>query len=155
MARKRSKSKLVMAPLGRRGFANRLPFSETKRAMIGHGRPASFALALARAALILCACLVNSGAAQNPPPAEPTQLRITWGGGDPVRWVGRIGVDEGTISNLKMLEAEPDAVGSIWLEEGRLHIRSLSAHKVDSIEVTSQVGPATKLQIDLAADDAG
>jgi hypothetical protein len=123
--------------------------------MIGHGRPASFALALACAAIVLCACLVNSVTAQNPPPAEPTQLRITWGGGDPVRWVGRIGVDEGTISNLKMLEAEPDAVGSIWLEEGQLHIRSLSAHKVDSIEVTSQVSPTAKLQIDLAADDAG
>jgi hypothetical protein len=122
--------------------------------MIGHGRPASFALALARAALILCACLVNSGAAQNPPSAEPTQLRITWGGGDPVRWVGRIGVDEGALSNLKVLEAEPDAVGSIWLEEGQLHIRSLSAHRVDSIEVTSQVAPTAKLQIDLAAENS-
>ena len=88
--------------------------------MIGHGRPAFSSLALACAALILCACMASIAAAQNQASSEPTQLRITWGGGDPVRWVGRIGVDEGTISNLKMLEAEPDAVGSIWLEEGQL-----------------------------------
>src|SRR4051794_14259750 len=123
--------------------------------MIGHGRPASFAVALARAALILCACLISNVSAENPPPAEPTQLRITWGGGDPVRWVGRIGIDEGAISNLKVLEAEPDAVGSIWLEEGQLRVRSLSTHKVDSIEVTSQVGPTAKLQIELAPEDKG
>ena len=123
--------------------------------MIGHGRPAFSFLALACAALILCACMASSAAAQNQASSEPTQLRITWGGGDPVRWVGRIGVDEGTISNLKMLEAEPDAVGSIWLEEGQLRIKSLSAHKADSVEVTSQVGPSAKLQIDLAADDGG
>jgi hypothetical protein len=123
--------------------------------MIGHGRPASLALALARAALVLCACLIGHVSAQNPPPAEPTQLRITWGGGDPVRWVGRIGVNEGSVSDLKLLEAEPDAEGSIWLEEGQLRVRSLSTHKVDSIEVTSQVGPNAKLQIELAPDDKG
>jgi hypothetical protein len=123
--------------------------------MIGHGRPASSALALARAALVLCACLIGRVSAQNPSPAEPTQLRITWGGGDAVRWLGRMGVDDGTVSNLKLLEAEPDAVGSIWLEEGQLRVRSLSAHKVDSVEVTSQVGPTAKLRVELAPDDNG
>src|SRR5882757_2279886 len=123
--------------------------------MIGHGRPASFALALARAALLLCACLIGSAMAQNAPPAEPIHLRITWGGGDPTRWLGRIAVDEGTLSNLKLLESEPDAVGSIWLEEAQLHVRSISAHKVDSIEVAAQVGPTAKLQIELAPDDKG
>jgi len=123
--------------------------------MIGHGRPASFALALVRAALILCACLAGSVMAQNAPPAEPTQLRITWGGGDPARWLGRVAVDEGTLSNLKLLESDPDAVGSIWLDEGQLRVDSLSAHKVDSIEVAAQVGPTAKLQIELAPDDKG
>src|SRR3954468_18768925 len=78
------------------GFHVRLRFSETIRAMIGHGRPAFLAVALARAPLVLCACFfINSATAQNAPPAEPTQLRITWGGGDPTRWIGRVAVDEG------------------------------------------------------------
>src|SRR4051794_1071591 len=121
--------------------------------MIGHGRPASLALALARAAFVLCAFLVSHATAQRAVPVEPTQLRITWGGGDPIRWLGRVAVDDGTLSNLKLLESAPDAVGSIWLEEGQLRIGSLSAHKVDSIEVAAQVGSAGKLQIELAPDD--
>ncbi len=108
-----------------------------------------------RAAILICACLVGSAPAQNAPPAELTQLRITWGGGDPTRWLGRIAVDEGTLSNLKLLESEPDAVGSIWLEQGQLHVRSLSAHKVDSIDVAAQCGPTAKLEIELAPDDKG
>lgn len=123
--------------------------------MIGHGRPAISVLALARAALVLCACLVGIAPAQNAPPAEPTLLRITWGGGEPMRWLGRFAVDEGSLSNLKLLESEPDAVGSIWLEEGQLHVNSLSTHKVDSIEFAAQVSPTAKLQIELAAADKG
>lgn len=123
--------------------------------MIGHGRPASLALALARATFVLCAFLVCRASAQNAVPVEPTQLRITWGGGDSVRWLGRVAVDDGVLSNLKILESGADAVGSIWLEEGQLRIGSLSAHKVDSIEVAAQAGPTAKLQIELAPDDKG
>src|SRR3954447_21528316 len=123
--------------------------------MIGHGRPASFALALARAAFVVCACLVGGATAQNAVPVEPTQLRITWGGGDPVRWLGRVAVDDGVLSNLKILESGPEAIGSIWLEDGQLRIGSLSAHKVHSIELAAQIGPAAKLQIELAPDDKG
>jgi hypothetical protein len=123
--------------------------------MIGHGRPASFALALARAALVLCACLTHSIAAQNALPGDATQLRITWGGGDATRWLGRVGVDEGVLSNLKLLESEPDAVRSIWLEEGQVRVKALSSHKVDSIEVSAQASPTAKLQIELAVDDRG
>ncbi len=119
--------------------------------MIGHGRPASVATALARAVLIVCAFLAEIASAQNQAvsPVEPIQLRITWGGGDPTYWLGRITVDKGSLSNLKLLESNPDAVGSIWLEEGQLRIRSLTPHKLDSIEVVAQVGPAAKLFIDL------
>src|SRR5262245_61523252 len=108
------------------GFALGQPFSRTKRAMIGHGRPASLAFALARAAVALCACLSASVRGQNAPAVEPMQLRITWGGGDATRWQGRIAVADGKLGDLKLLESNPDAVGSIWLEEGQVRVGSLS-----------------------------
>lgn len=123
--------------------------------MIGQGRPALLALPRARAAIVLCACLASAVSAENVLPAEPTQLRITWGGGDPARWIGRIAVDEGALTNLKLVESEPDGAGSIWLEEDQLRIASLSSHKVDSVEVTAQCGPTAKLQIELAPDGKG
>src|SRR3954454_5918421 len=105
--------------------------------MIGQGRPAFLRLALACAALSLCACPASRATAQNAPSAEPMHLRITWGG-EPTHWIGRVALDEGTLSELKLLESGPDGIGSIWLEEGQLRVRSLSAHKIDSIEVAVQ-----------------
>jgi hypothetical protein len=113
------------------------------------------ASALARMAIVLCAFAARSGQAQTIPSAEPVQLRITWGGGDARRWAGRITVDDGTLSSLKLLETEADAVGSLWLEQGQLRIGTLSAHKVDSIEVAAQSSATAKLQIELAPDDKG
>jgi hypothetical protein len=117
--------------------------------MIGHGRPASFAFALARAAVVLCACSMTSARGESSPASEPLRLRITWGGGDAMRWQGRIAVADAKLGDLKLLESNPDAVGSIWLEGGQVRVGSLSLHKVDSIEVTL---PALsgKLQIELA-----
>jgi hypothetical protein len=118
--------------------------------MIGHGRPASLAFALARAAIVLCACF-TSVRGQNAPTVEPTQLRITWGGGDATRWQGRIRVADGKLGDLKLLESNPDAVGSIWIEDGQVRVASLSPHKVDSVEVRVQPSSAAKLQIELGA----
>jgi hypothetical protein len=121
--------------------------------MIGHGRPASLALALARAAVVLCACLATWAAAQNPPPAETVSLRITWGGGEASQWRGRIAVDDGSLSNLKLLEPESDAAGSIWLDSGQIQVATLSPHKLDRVEVEVQSSPHGRLLIDLAATD--
>lgn len=79
------------------------------------------------------------------------QLRITWGGGDATRWQGRIRVTDGTLGDLQLLESNPDALGSIWIEDGQVRIASLSSHKVDSVEVTIQSSSAAKLQIELGA----
>ncbi len=125
--------------------------------MIGHGRPASLASALARATIVLCACLCGRVAAQNlpAPPPEPIQLRITWGGGDASRWTGRITVGDGSLSNIRLLGPDADAAGSIWLEEGQVRVATLSAHKFDSVEIAAQSSASAKLQIELTPDDKG
>jgi hypothetical protein len=121
--------------------------------MIGHGRPSSLALALARTAVGLCACLTAVAAAQNPLPAEPLQLRITWGSGEASRWLGRLSVDDGSLSDLQLLSPDADAPGSIWLEKGALQVVTLSAHKFDSIEVAAKSSTSAKLHIELAPAD--
>lgn len=121
--------------------------------MIGHGSPASFASALARAAFAVCALVALSSSARAVPTDEATLLRITWGGGEATRWTGQIGVDNGTLSSLRILSDEPDAAGSVWLENTRLRVACISRHRHDAIEVALKSGPAAKLQIELAADD--
>ena len=123
--------------------------------MIGHGRPASLALALARAAIALCACLAGIAAAQDPPPSESVLLRITWGGGEASRWLGRIAVDNGSLSTLKVLGPDADAAASVGIEEGQLHIATLSTHKLDRIEVAAESNANAKLLIDLAPAEKG
>lgn len=121
--------------------------------MIGHGRPASLALALARSALVLCALLVGPTRAQNAPPSEPIQLRVTWGGGEPTRWLGRINVEDGSFSNLNILGADADAPGSVWIEGRQIRVAALSTHKSDILEATLQANTTAKLQIELGPDD--
>ncbi|HEX5472806.1 MAG TPA: hypothetical protein VFW73_13025, partial [Lacipirellulaceae bacterium] len=119
--------------------------------MIGHRRPASLVFALARAAMFLCACLSAGAFAQNPPAAEPLKLRITWGGGEASQWHGQIAVDDGSFSNLNLLESESDATASIWLDDGKLQVATLSPHELDRIELNVQSGPNAKILVDLAA----
>ncbi len=121
--------------------------------MIGHGRPASLALVLARATVLLCACLTGGTLAQILSAAEPVQLRITWGGGEASQWRGRIAIDDGSFSHLKLLEPDPDAAGSIWLDAGQIQVAALSPHKLDRVEVETQLSPTAKIQIDLTATD--
>jgi hypothetical protein len=140
---------------GRPASACRAHTLHQNYAMIGHGRPASFALALARAMLLLCAGLSQVAWAENSPPSESTLLRITWGGGEASHWLGRIAVDDGAISNLKILSQDADAAGSIWLDNRQLLVNTLSPHKLDSIEVAAQTTANAKLQIELSPNDGG
>ena len=119
--------------------------------MIGHGRPSSLALALARIALLACAVLVSSASAQEiTPPNEPVRLHISWGGGDANQWTGRISLDRGSLSDLKLLGIDADAAGSFWLEQAQLRIATLSPHKSDSIEISANAAPDAKLLIELS-----
>jgi hypothetical protein len=82
-------------------------------------------------------------------------LRITWGGGEASHWLGRIGVDDGALSNLRILSQEADAIGSIWLENRQVCVNTPSPHKLDSVEVTAQSSANAKLQIELSPSDGG
>src|SRR4051794_39620321 len=122
--------------------------------MIGHGSPASYGSALARAAIAVCAWLFGFSQVRGqtpgeaPPLREPVQLRITWGRGEASRWIGRIGIDSGSISNLKVLGGEADAAASFWLEEGRLRVSTPSPHKLDRLEIAAEASAGAKLTVE-------
>ena len=64
--------------------------------------------------------------------------------------VGRISLDDGTLSELNVAELNADSAGSVWLEDRRIVIGSLSARKVEAIEVSAQAEKAAKLIVELA-----
>ncbi|HEX4414779.1 MAG TPA: hypothetical protein VH107_14185, partial [Lacipirellulaceae bacterium] len=118
--------------------------------MAGQGRPKAFASALGSIALMLCAAAAP-GDETVAPTAEPVRLCISWAGAEANSWHGELHLDRGTFSDLKLLGFEPDAAGSIWLEQGSVHVRSITPQKNDSIEVTASSAPDARLVIQLAA----
>lgn len=118
--------------------------------MAGQGRPNGFASALGSIALMLCAAVATADESVAPT-AEPVRLCVSWAAVDASSWHGELRLDRGTFSDLKLLGNEPDAAGSIWLEQGSVHVRSISAQKNDSIEVTASSAPDARLVIQLAA----
>ncbi|MFO0788365.1 MAG: family 10 glycosylhydrolase [Pirellulales bacterium] len=126
--------------------------------MTGHARPSSLALALARATLVVCAVLslsaVGQEVAQPPqitPADEPVQLSISWGGGAATAWLGEMRLDRGAFSDLQLIDGSADLAGSVWLDRADLHIRSLSAHTADNVNVVASASPDAKITIRLAA----
>lgn len=120
--------------------------------MIGHGRPSSLALALARIALLLCAFQTCAAFGQEiAQPAEPMRLRVTWGGGQASQWTGRVRLDKGELSSLKLLGLDADAAGSVWLDKSQVHIGSLSPRKSDRFEIAANAAADANLLIELAA----
>ncbi|HEX3599272.1 MAG TPA: hypothetical protein VHU84_03970, partial [Lacipirellulaceae bacterium] len=119
--------------------------------MIGHRRPSSLIVALARIALVLCAMIPRYASAQEAEaPNEPIRLCITWGGGEANPWVGTIRLDQGTLSKLKLLGLDADAAGSMWIDQDQVRIGSLSPHRTDSLEVIASAPPNAKLTVELA-----
>lgn len=135
--------------------------------MVGQGRPSPSLLARARDTMLMLRALVaccfsahlrialglcalwtlasvptRVDAEQNEPPPEAVRVRITWGGGESTAWHGRIWLDKGGLSNLKLLSLAADAAGSIWLDNGHLRIRSLSAHETDAVDVAAETADA-------------
>lgn len=120
--------------------------------MIGHGRPTSRARAHARVALALCALLATVASAQETTPVnEPIRLHIAWGGGDAGAWTGRVSLDKGSLSNLKLLSSDADAAGSLWIDQSQLHIADISAHKSDVVEVAANASPDATLLVELSS----
>jgi hypothetical protein len=131
--------------------------------MFGQGSPSSFARALAHLALVLCALLAGSLPAQEvsapqvnsstpiTPISDSYRLRISWGGGDARRWVGNIRLNRGSLSGLNLFGGNPDASGSLWIENGELRVGDLSPHKQDVVELTADAAQDAQLTVELAS----
>jgi hypothetical protein len=83
---------------------------------------------------------------------DAARIRITWGGGQASAWRGEISLDGGSLSDLRIAGLNIDSQGSIWLEDGRLHVASLSARQVEGIEVAAHGRKDAKFLIDLTSD---
>jgi hypothetical protein len=142
--------------------------------MIGQGRPALSLFARAReavptirnahasfrktvAAMLLAALWLHFSSAertlaQDSPLAPPVRVRISWGGARPVQWQGRLWLDSGAVSDLKLLGLAPDRAGSIWLDDGQIRVRLLTAHATDTIEVSVDAAETAQLFVDLKSN---
>jgi hypothetical protein len=90
---------------------------------------------------------VTSGGGQE---EGPTRLRITLGGGQPSQWRGQIALDQGPLSELRIAELSADSSGSVWLEDGRLYLDSMSPRHVEGIEVGVRAREDAKLLVDIS-----
>jgi len=108
--------------------------------------------ALARGVVAICAVLTCCLAIAAPPAEETMRLRIAWGGGTPTKWVGKISLSEGTLSQLQLTGTETDAPGSIWINAGAVQIASPRLRRVDGFDITTNAPLTALLRIDLAGD---
>ncbi len=83
---------------------------------------------------------------------DPIRIRITWGGGQASQWRGQMGLDDGSLADLRIAGLNADSSGSVWLENGRLHVASLSPRQVEGIEISVRGPKESKLLVDLSAD---
>jgi hypothetical protein len=83
---------------------------------------------------------------------DPIRIRITWGGGQPSQWRGQMALDDGSFADLRIAELNADSSGSVWLENGSLHIASLSPRHVEGIELAVRGRKESKLLVDLSGD---
>ena len=81
---------------------------------------------------------------------HPRRIRITLGGGQAGQWQGQIALDEGALSDLRVAELNADSSGSVWLQDGTLHLASMSPRHVEGIEVSVRAPSDAKLLIDLS-----
>jgi hypothetical protein len=87
---------------------------------------------------------------------EPTfRLHIEWGGRSAQLWQGSIEVSEGTLAAPRALGIEADEPGSMWLEQGRLMVRSPSRRFDDGVDVDVIAPLRARLRVRLwhAPDD--
>lgn len=125
--------------------------------MIGHGRPSSLALKIARAGILflgLIATFLPCAVAADRLLEQPARLRVAWRGQESRRWSGRIAVEGGSLADLKLLGMDADAAGSIWIDDGVVHVAAIRPHKFDGFDVTMAAPEGAKLTVELSPDGA-
>lgn len=124
--------------------------------MTGHGSPSDrgrlparrFAPGLWGVALVGLALAAPRASAAE----EGLRIRVSFGGGAPRQWQATVSVPDGRLSDARPLGMEPDAPGSMWIDESRLEIRQRGPRSYDGFDVEVVAPPESKLQIRLAAE---
>lgn len=78
------------------------------------------------------------------------RIRVEWGGGAARQRVGRISVDQGSISEPRLLGIEADEPGSMWVKEGQLHIAERSPRVYDGLDLVVTSPLEAELIVELA-----
>jgi hypothetical protein len=85
----------------------------------------------------------------------PVLFRITWGGGERRQWTGRMALEGGSFSELRVADVNTDSPGSVWLEDGCVEIVALSPRSAESIELsTTQRDGTLAIELSPGADAA-
>ena len=96
----------------------------------------------------------NALAAERSLSSRPTlQLRIAWGGGTATSWQGTIAVSGGEILEHKALGVSWDEPGSMWIDEGVLHVEARSSREYDGVDIAIAGSLDSDLIISLQASD--
>lgn len=103
-----------------------------------------------RALLWLLAAAVVPAAVQ----ADDTlRLRIAWGGESTTQWVGQVSLSEGQLREVDLLSRERDAPGSIWLQDGTVHIAQPRRRRFDGFDITAAAPLDATLRLEFKASD--
>ncbi len=82
------------------------------------------------------------------PNASATQVavRMSWGGGDEVQWLGSVHYSGGAISKIRALGLTQDTPGSVYLDDGNLYITQPSQATYGGVEFYVDYQPGAELQ---------
>ena len=77
------------------------------------------------------------------------RLRIAWGGGTATTWQGTISVKGGKVLKHESLGVSEDEPGSMWIEEGILHVGEKSSREYDGVDIAISGSLESDLTISL------
>ena len=77
------------------------------------------------------------------------RLRIAWGGGTAKRWVGRIALDQGRLSDPILLGVEPNEPGSMAITSREIRFNSPSSRAYDGVDVRIKCRADAQLRVEI------
>lgn len=88
---------------------------------------------------------------QWPTHAEEIGFRISWGGGSPTRWTGRISVTNGEILRWNPIGSEVDEHGSLVFANGKIDVLPSTPRTFQGMDFVIEHSPDTSLEVELSA----
>ena len=83
--------------------------------------------------------------------ADSIRLRIAWGGGDKVAWIGQVELSEGTFSKSHTLGSEPDAVASAFAQGNHIEIAAPRPLAYQALDITTEAPLTATLNVKFAS----